>query len=76
MAATVADKQIDFPIIDSHIHLYAEAHLQDLAWAPSLPVLLGTPRGGPAQRKLCLLNVTPIPPDYQPMQNLHKDSHD
>lgn len=30
-------RQIEFPIIDSHIHLYAASHLQDLAWAPSLP---------------------------------------
>ena len=26
-----------YPIIDSHIHLYAETHLPDLSWAPSLP---------------------------------------
>lgn len=29
--------RIKFPIVDSHIHLYAESHIQDLAWAPSLP---------------------------------------
>lgn len=32
-----ADTAVPFPIIDSHIHLYAGSHLQDLAWAPSLP---------------------------------------
>lgn len=31
-----SDDQINFPIIDSHIHLYAGSHIQDLAWAPSL----------------------------------------
>lgn len=30
------NRQIDFPIIDSHIHLYAASHLRNLAWAPSL----------------------------------------
>lgn len=33
----LADQQIDFPIIDSHIHLYAASHLKDLAWASTLP---------------------------------------
>jgi len=36
MAANTC-RQIEFPIIDSHIHLYAASHLQDLAWAPGLP---------------------------------------
>lgn len=27
-----AYEQIDFPIIDSHIHLYAQDHIEDLAW--------------------------------------------
>ena len=35
--AEINDKHIGFPIIDSHIHLYAAEHLPDLAWAPSLP---------------------------------------
>lgn len=31
------NRQFAFPIIDSHIHLYAAEHLRDLSWAPSLP---------------------------------------
>lgn len=34
---TLVDRQIEFPIVDSHIHLYADAHIQDLAWASSIP---------------------------------------
>lgn len=31
-----AYEQIDFPIIDSHIHLYARDHIEDLAWTSIL----------------------------------------
>lgn len=43
LALTEADmaanthRQVEFPIIDSHIHLYTASQLQNLAWAPSLP---------------------------------------
>lgn len=31
------DSVVAFPVIDSHIHLYAASHLLDLAWVPNLP---------------------------------------
>ncbi|KAJ9662930.1 L-rhamnono-gamma-lactonase [Neophaeococcomyces mojaviensis] len=33
----LTDQQTEFPVIDSHIHLYAASHLKDLAWASTLP---------------------------------------
>ena len=37
MSHTKSRRQIQYPIIDSHIHLYAASHLKTLSWASSLP---------------------------------------